>query len=56
MIEPETPKPPRSEVATDGVERADRIKLLQSRVAALGPADPDFDMKTFTDAGWDGDR
>jgi|TARA_R110000787_G_scaffold58808_1_gene133618 hypothetical protein len=27
----------------------DRIKPLQSRVAALGPVDPDFEMKAFTD-------
>jgi len=30
----------------------DRIKPLQSRVADLGPVDPDFDMKTFTDVMW----
>lgn len=30
----------------------DRIKPLQSRVADLGPVDPDFDMKTFTDEMW----
>jgi len=34
----------------------DEIKPLQSRVDTLGPADPDFDMKTFTDEGRDGDR
>ena len=51
---PETPNAPRSEVGnTDIDERADRIKLLQSRVAALGPVDPDFDMKAFTDELWD---
>lgn len=27
----------------------DRIKPLQARVAGLGPVDPDFDMKAFTD-------
>lgn len=27
----------------------DRIKPLQARVAELGPVDPDFDMKAFTD-------
>lgn len=31
---------------------AERIKPLQSRVAELGAADPDFDMKTFTDEMW----
>ncbi|SFU18446.1 type II toxin-antitoxin system VapB family antitoxin [Mesorhizobium sp. YR577] len=25
---------------------------LQARVAALGPGDPDFDMKRFTDEMW----
>jgi antitoxin VapB len=30
----------------------ERIKPLQSRVAGLGPVDPDFDMKTFTDEMW----
>ena len=28
---------------------ADRIKPLQARVTELGPVDPDFDMKAFTD-------
>lgn len=27
----------------------DRIEPLQARVAKLGPFDPDFDMKDFTD-------
>lgn len=27
----------------------DRIKPLQARVADLGPVDPNFDMKSFTD-------
>jgi hypothetical protein len=27
----------------------DRIRPLQARVAKLGPVDPDFDMKGFTD-------
>jgi antitoxin VapB len=27
----------------------DGIRPLQARVAALGPVDPDFDMKAFTD-------
>ena len=54
MTVPETPKVPRSEVAnTDGAKLAERIKPLQSRVAALGPVDPDFDMKAFTDELWD---
>lgn len=30
----------------------DRIKPLQARVAALGPVDPDFNMKAFTDEMW----
>ena len=46
MTGPETPNAPRSEAdSTDVGERADRIKLLQYRVADLGPVDPDFDMK-----------
>lgn len=28
------------------------IADLQARVAALGPGDPDFDMKRFTDEMW----
>jgi antitoxin VapB len=28
---------------------ADRIKPLQARVTELGPVDPGFDMKAFTD-------
>tara|TARA_R100001369_G_scaffold56824_3_gene83614 strand:+ start:789 stop:1034 length:246 start_codon:yes stop_codon:yes gene_type:complete len=31
----------------------DRIKPLQSRVAELGPVDPAFDMKSFTDEMWE---
>lgn len=31
---------------------SDRIKVLQDRVAARGPTDPDFDMKAFTDELW----
>jgi antitoxin VapB len=27
----------------------DRLRPLQARAAALGPVDPDFDMKAFTD-------
>lgn len=50
MTRPEKPNAPRSEVgSTDIGERANRIKRLQSRVAALGPVDPYFDMKAFTD-------
>ncbi|WP_372992753.1 hypothetical protein [Sulfitobacter sp.] len=54
MTVPETPNAPRSEVGnTDIDKRADRIKRLQSRVEALGPVDPNFDMKVFTDELWD---
>lgn len=28
------------------------VEELQQRVAALGPVDPDFDMKRFTDEMW----
>ncbi|CTQ31666.1 type II toxin-antitoxin system VapB family antitoxin [Jannaschia rubra] len=31
----------------------DRVKPLQDRVAALGTADPGFDMKAFTDDLWE---
>jgi antitoxin VapB len=31
----------------------DRIALLQARYAALGPSDPNFDMKAFTDEMWE---
>jgi|TARA_R110001599_G_C12274464_1_gene661901 hypothetical protein len=54
MTVPETLNTPHSEIgSTDIGERADRIKLLQSRVADLGPVDPDFDMKAFTNELWD---
>ena len=54
MTIPESPNTPPSEVGNIDVEkRADRIKPLQSHVAALGPVDPDFDIKTFTDELWD---
>lgn len=33
----------------------DKIKPLQARAVNLGPADPDFDMKAFTDEQW-GDK
>lgn len=31
----------------------ERIRVYQEMVAAAGPADPDFDMKKFTDEMWD---
>lgn len=31
---------------------ADTLVDLQDRVAAMGPNDPDFDMKKFTDEMW----
>lgn len=34
----------------------DRIRPLQSRVIELGPVDPDFDMKVFTDEIWEDGR
>ena len=30
----------------------ERIKEIQDRVAALGPGDPNFDMKKLTDEMW----
>lgn len=35
--------------ANADVPLIERIKGLQERVAALGPRDPDFDMKKFSD-------
>jgi antitoxin VapB len=35
--------------ANADVPLIERIKALQDRVAALGPRDPDFDMKKFSD-------
>ena len=32
----------------------ERIARIQDEVRALGEPDPDFDMKEFTDEGWDG--
>lgn len=37
------------EAANADVPLIERIKALQERVAALGPRDPDFDMKKFSD-------
>lgn len=34
----------------------DKIRPLQARVAQLGPVDPDFNMKAFTDEIWEEDR
>lgn len=31
----------------------DRIAVLQAKYAALGPSDPNFDMKAFTDEMWE---
>ncbi|SIT58755.1 conserved hypothetical protein [Mesorhizobium prunaredense] len=31
----------------------DRIAVLQEKCAALGPSDPTFDMKAFTDEAWE---
>ncbi|MER9234868.1 type II toxin-antitoxin system VapB family antitoxin [Mesorhizobium sp. M0622] len=31
----------------------DRIAVLQAKYAALGPSDPTFDMKAFTDEMWE---
>ncbi|WP_299568029.1 MULTISPECIES: type II toxin-antitoxin system VapB family antitoxin [Roseobacteraceae] len=39
----------------DKIPLADRIAPIQARLAALGPVDPDFDMKSFTDEMWEGD-
>lgn len=33
----------------------ERLARLQERVARLGPTDPAFDMKRYTDEMWDGD-
>ena len=32
----------------------DRIKRIQDAVKAMGPDDPDLDMKKFMDEMWDG--
>jgi len=37
------------ENSRDRVPLLDKIRPLQARVADLGPVDPDFDMKAFTD-------
>jgi antitoxin VapB len=31
----------------------ERVRKIQDRVAALGPADPDFDEKAFMDDMWE---
>jgi antitoxin VapB len=32
----------------------ERIKPIQDAVRAMGPSDPNFDMKKFMDEGWGG--
>lgn len=32
---------------------ADRVKPFQDAIRAMGPDNPDFDMKKFMDEGWD---
>ncbi|PSH61362.1 MULTISPECIES: type II toxin-antitoxin system VapB family antitoxin [Phyllobacterium] len=32
----------------------ERIKAIQEAARQIGPDDPNFDMKAFTDEGWDG--
>lgn len=31
----------------------DRLAKAQAMIAAMGPSDPEFDMKAFTDEMWD---
>lgn len=35
------------------VPLSERLARLQARVAELGPLDPDFDMKRFSDELWE---
>ncbi|AFL50857.1 antitoxin VapB [Sinorhizobium fredii] len=42
------------ERAKHAIPLKDRIKRLQEDVRAMGPDDPDFDMKKFTDEQWGG--
>ncbi|ASY71676.1 type II toxin-antitoxin system VapB family antitoxin [Sinorhizobium fredii] len=40
--------------ARQAIPLKDRIKRLQNEVRAMGPDDPDFDMKKFADEQWGG--
>ena len=40
------------ERARDALSLEERIKRLQDEVKAMGPDDPNFDMKKFTDELW----
>jgi antitoxin VapB len=40
------------ERARNSVPLKERIRRLQDEVKAMGPDDPDFDMKKFTDELW----
>lgn len=37
----------------ENVPLRERIRKIQENVKAIGPDDPNFDMKTFTDEMWD---
>lgn len=42
------------ERARKAIPLKDRIKKIQDDVRAMGPDDPDFEMKKFTDEQWGG--
>lgn len=40
------------EAVNSATPLAEKIKAAQSIAAEIGPVDPDFDMKKFTDEAW----
>ena len=40
------------EAVNSAIPLSDKVKAAQSIAAEIGPADPDFDMKAFTDDAW----
>ncbi|TXR49786.1 type II toxin-antitoxin system VapB family antitoxin [Phyllobacterium endophyticum] len=42
------------ENARKSIPLRERIRKIQDDVKAMGPDDPNFDMKAFMDEGWDG--
>jgi antitoxin VapB len=41
------------ERAKETIPLRERIRTIQDRIKALGPDDPAFDMKAFTDEMWE---
>ncbi len=48
-------RPPQKSMEEREKHFREGLAALQDRVAAMGPNDPDFDMKTFMDELWESD-